>query len=482
MYHTGDLAAWNDEGELMFMGRIDTQVKLRGFRIEMGEIENVASQMDGIDSVAAEVKTLPSGLQHLCLYFTADHPVDTESLRQFMSQSLTEYMVPTAFMQMEALPMTPGGKINRKALPMPQMQQEEIVEPATELEKQLYAIVTDLLKTDGFGVTSNLLSWGLSSLSAMRLSAAIHQKTGLQVKVGDIMKSPTIRDMAALNQQIANNNILKPYPRQEYYPLTENQRGLYLSWETNPSTTQYNIPSLYQFDDIDVARLVDALRQAIDAHNYLKTRLILQEGNVLQQRHDDEPAEVKLTTMEETPDMETFQQRVRAFDLFYDRLYRIEVIETPARVYLFMDIHHIIFDGLSISVFLNDVIRAYHGESVRPETYQAFDFALYEQNLSGSEMMQEAEQYFDSMLTHANTLSLPVSAVPDGTVEGKLDISIPADHIDAYCAKTGVTIGSYMQAAFADTPRCPSDYGFRQSDSRGFRQGHAPTVATELFA
>ena len=116
-----------------------------------------------------------------------------------------------------------------------------------------------------------------------------------------------------------------------------------------------------------------------------------------------------------------------------------------------MDIHHIIFDGLSISVFLNDVIRAYHGKSVRPETYQAFDFALYEQNLSGSEMMQEAEQYFDSMLTHANTLSLPVSAVPDGTVEGKLDISIPADNIDAYCAKTGVTIGSYMQAAFAET-------------------------------
>ena len=451
MYHTGDLAAWNDEGELMFMGRIDTQVKLRGFRIELGEIENVASQMDGIGSVAAEVKTLPSGLQHLCLYFTADHPVDTESLRQLMAQSLTEYMVPTAFMQMEALPMTPGGKINRKALPMPQVEQEDRVAPATELEGQLYAIVADLLKTDGFGVTSNLLSWGLSSLSAMRLSAAIHQKTGLQIKVGDIMKSPTIRDMAALNGHTANGSGLKPYPRQEYYPLTENQRGLYLSWETNPSTTQYNIPSLYQFDDMDAARLVEALRQAIDAHNYLKTRLVLQEGNVLQQRHDDEPAVVTLTTVEETPDMAALQQRVRAFDLFYDRLYRIEVIQAPDRVYLFMDIHHIIFDGLSISVFLNDVIRAYQGESVRPETYQAFDFALYEQHLADSEMMEEAERYFDSMIACANTLSLPASAVPDGTIEGKTEVAIPAAGIDAFCAKAGVTIGSYMQAAFAET-------------------------------
>ena len=132
VYHTGDLVRWNKQGELEFLGRIDNQVKLRGFRIELGEIENQASLIEGIKAVAAEVREA-NGSKHLVLYFTAEQPMDTDAIRERLSESLTEYMVPDTYMQLDEMPLTPNGKVNRRALPQPVIRSAaEYVEPQTE--------------------------------------------------------------------------------------------------------------------------------------------------------------------------------------------------------------------------------------------------------------------------------------------------------------------------------------------------------------
>ena len=143
-------------------------MKLRGFRIELGEIENQASQFDGIRQAIANVY---DG-QLLCLYYTADSDID-DTLKEFLAQSLPDYMVPAAYIHLEELPLTPNGKVDRKKLPAPDMAEDEIVPPATPLEQQLFDLAAERLGTDRFGVTSNLISLGLSSIAAMRLSIAI---------------------------------------------------------------------------------------------------------------------------------------------------------------------------------------------------------------------------------------------------------------------------------------------------------------------
>ena len=445
VYRTGDLVRWNDDNQLEYLGRIDTQVKLRGFRIELGEIEARAAMFDGISMVAAEVW---HG-QTLCLYYSATKDIDSGALQAFLSETLTEYMVPTAYMQLDEMPLTPNGKINRKALPDPQIELEDIVAPETDVEQQLFDIVAELLGTNNFGVTNNLLSLGLSSLGAMRLSVTIQEKLSGQVTVATIMRDPTIRQIAGeLTQPDASQTA---YERQEYYPLTENQRGVYIDWEMNRSTTQYNIPEVYRFDDMEPDRLVDALRQAVDAHSYLKTRLASQEGEVVQQRHDDEEIVVTMTKVEQEPDNAYFQKKVQPFDLFTDRLYRLEVIQSPHHVYLFMDIHHIVFDGLSTGILLDDVKQAYHGEVLQPESYTAYDFALYEQKLFNSPAMEQAESRFDVLVGDASAMFFEDSKVPDGQSERIFQMTIPKQEIDAFCNKSGVTVSSYLQAAFAET-------------------------------
>ena len=444
VYRTGDLVRWNDENQLEYLGRIDTQVKLRGFRIELGEIEARAAMFDGMRMVAAEVW---QG-QTLCLYYSATKDIDKASLQAFLAETLTEYMVPTAYMQLDEMPLTPNGKINRKALPEPQIALEDVVPPESDVEQQLFDMVAELLGTGSFGVTNNLLSLGLSSLGAMRLSVAIQNKLSGQVTVSAIMREPTIRQIAS---QLAQSDTGQTaYERQEYYPLTENQRGVYIDWEMNRGTTQYNIPEVYRFDTMDAGRLADALRQAVDAHSYLKARLASQDGEVVQQRHDDEEAVVTQTTMEKEPDNAYFQQKVKTFDLFADRLYRLEVIQSPHHVYLFMDIHHIVFDGLSTGVLLDDVKRAYNGEALQSERYTAFDFALYEQELLNSPAMTEAESRFNLLVGDASALFFEDSKVPDGQSDCIFQLSIPTREIDTFCNTAGVTVSSYLQAAFSE--------------------------------
>ena len=314
MYHTGDLCRWNEEGQLEFLGRIDDQVKLRGYRIELGEIESCASKFEGISQAVAVIRLIGT-TDTLCLYYTSDGDtaVNADELRQFLSRTLAEYMVPTAYMQIDALPLTPNGKIDRRRLPEPTLQQEAIVAPATELEQELFAIVAKQLGTDYFGVTTDLVAFGLSSLDAMRLSLVIGQQTGLKINVGELLANPTIRHMAetAHRQQPDIDVDLADFHQElDSYPLTANQRGVYIDWEMNRNTTQYNVPVAIFLGQTAPTLLADALRLVVDAHSYIKTRLENRDGSLVQLRRDNAPVQVSVTALDFEPDRDFFQQRV----------------------------------------------------------------------------------------------------------------------------------------------------------------------------
>ena len=201
MYRTGDLAYYDANGELEFCGRVDNQVKLRGFRIEFGEIENCARTYDGIQMVIATVQTI-NDTGHLCMYYTADRDIDAEALRVHMEQSLTDYMIPEAMVRMDAMPMTPNGKIDRKKLPVPEIKVDtECMPPATKREVKLYDIARELLGHDQFGVTDNLMRVGMTSLLVIRLVAKACSE-GIMIKVDDFMRTKTIRGVLATNQRL----------------------------------------------------------------------------------------------------------------------------------------------------------------------------------------------------------------------------------------------------------------------------------------
>ncbi len=235
-----------------------------------------------------------------------------------------------------------------------------------------------------------------------------------------------------------------------YYPLTGNQLGIYADWELNRETTQYNIPTLIRYEGIEVDRLVAALRKVVDAHPYLKMRLAETPDGVMQQRRDDAETVIEVKKLKIDPGKEYFQSLVRPFDLFNDDLYRIMVVETPSAVYLWKDMHHILYDGGSMGIFNAQLHEAYAGQDIQKETYTAYDFSLEESVRQQGEQFAEAEAFFDKMLEGQTATAYPSSsevepsAVQSATLHKQLNIAV-----SDYCRQHTITPNSFFMAALS---------------------------------
>ncbi len=197
IYKSGDYAKWLPDGDVVILGRTDHQIKLRGLRIELGEIENVMLKVEGLKKVVILIRKL-GGKEHLCAYYTADREIAPDALKAEISKSLTQYMVPTAYLQLKEMPMTPNGKTDVKALPEPELAFSSAqVEPANDTERTFCDIFADILQMDKVGATDNFFELGGTSLVVTRVIIEA-DKAGLHVAYGDVFANPTPRQLARL--------------------------------------------------------------------------------------------------------------------------------------------------------------------------------------------------------------------------------------------------------------------------------------------
>ncbi|WP_021170822.1 Linear gramicidin synthase subunit D [Sporomusa ovata DSM 2662] len=454
IYRTGDLVRWTKDGEIEYLGRMDGQVKLRGLRIELGEIESQILSYEGITSCAVVIKEI-GGTQHLCGYYTAESNIDVENLKEQLAAKLATFMIPTAFTELAKLPLTSNGKVNRRALPDPVIERQERVLPQTENQQQLFDLVANLLGTEDFGITDDLFHVGMTSILAIKMSVAIYQQFNINIKTNDILQNKTIEKLAAILQNTAQAEAVAVFAKKEYYPLTENQRGLYYEWEKDRAALQYNIPEVIKLSNkVDPNKLQTAVEKVIEAHPYLKTCLGTKEGQVVQLRQDDKPVVIRVAKVSEAEIESIKAAFVQPFDLFTGPLYRIAIYYTDTQTYLFMDIHHIIFDGSALGVFTADLVTAYNGAELQQESYTAFEYALEEEELVESEKYLAAEEFFDNMLS-ASMTELP--KVAKGEKEGQAELvvtNVPGKEITKFCKENAVTPSNLFLAALCNTLTC----------------------------
>ena len=435
-YKTGDLARISPEGEIEFFGRIDNQIKLRGLRIELGEIEEVINSYEGIITSI----TLPVDNKFLCCYFMADRQINTEELSAYASESLAHYMVPEVFVQLEKMPVTQNGKIDKKALPKPAAQPKNLKEPQTPMQKKIFEIVADVVENDFFGTDTSFYRAGLSSISAMKLCILISEEFGVTVKTSDIHENNTVEK---LEKYVMLAPKIRTYEKREVYPLTGSQKGIFAECMKNPESTVYNIPFLFELESsVDVQKLSDAISQMIAAHPYLLTKVYLSDSGEMVQKPCEEAfvPEVVRTTNEQFEKIK--DELVRPFKLEKGRLFRAGIYVTEDRKYLFTDFHHILADGNSYDIIFEDIDRAYLGEKLEKESYTGFDAALDEEQQMKEGKYKKAEKYYDSIFEGIETESLPLPDCSGKTPERGY-LSMPVDTGESLvlsaCEKLGVT-------------------------------------------
>ena len=435
-YKTGDLAKITPEGEIEFFGRIDNQIKLRGLRIELGEIEEVINSFEGIITSI----TVPVDNKYLCCYFIADREISSESLSEYASESLAHYMVPDVFIQLEKMPLTQNGKIDKKALPKPAAQPKNLKEPETPMQKKIFEIVSQVVENDYFGIDTSFYKAGLSSISAMKLCVLISEEFGVTVKTSDIHENNTVEK---LEKYVMLAPKIRTYEKREVYPLTGSQKGIFAECNKNPQSTVYNIPFLFELDPaVDIPKLSHAIAKMVNAHSYLLTQVYLDDKGEMVQRpcNDTFVPEVIETTNAKFEHLK--EELVRPFKLEKGCLFRAEIYFTEDRKYLFTDFHHIIADGNSYDIIFADINKAYMGEKLEKESYTGFDAALDEEQQMKEGKYKKAEKYYDSIFEGIETESLPLPDLAGKLPEkGYLErpMNIGEEKILSCCEKLGVT-------------------------------------------
>ena len=370
MYCTGDLARWRADGELEYLGRIDTQVKIRGLRIELGEIESVMSSFEGIRLTAVTDKRDENNRQYLVGYYTAEKEIDEKELRQHLSAKLPKYMVPNYFVHLVEMPMTVSGKTDRKNLPLPDFTQSksEYIAPETETEKSIAAIWSKLLNVENVGRNDDFYDLGGDSLLAISLLNHLENTFGVEISMKDILENTVLENLAKYIDNAGRKTQKIAAKGADRYVLLPQQKAIYAVCSKNPQTLMYNMPARIALDNsIDRERLKDCFRKVVNAHRSLKT-YIKSENDEIYGIYDSE-AELHFEEYSDS-DISGF---IRPFDLGKAPLMRIGFTETS----MLFDMHHIIADGESLNIILRDLAKLYFGEDIFVNDVQYADYADY---------------------------------------------------------------------------------------------------------
>lgn len=406
-YHSGDLAAWTDDGKIRIFGRTDNQIKLRGFRIELDEIEKVIAEYPGIKMSAVKV-IKHNGADYLAGYYAAEGEISADGLREYMKSRLPEYMLPSAIMRVDAMPLTSSGKIDKRALPSPDFSElrAEYVAPETETEKLLCRAFAAAVKMpeEKVGVLDDFFELGGDSLRAM---VVLSEADIDGLNAADIFQKRTPRAIAeTLSERTHKKSIDEREDESRKIPhrLTPLQRQMIDVQLFRPGATMWsNMHFLARFDiSVDAQRLCNALNKALQNHPSLSTAFFFNDNNELVQQYipdllsEKKVREISEATAEILPEIlvEPFPKILNAC------LCRAGVFRSPKYVYMFMDVHHILMDGGSLGVLLADIVRAYDGQELKKDYY----FALRqeeEENESAGKMEQShkwfTEKYGDEV-------------------------------------------------------------------------------------
>ncbi|QOQ56761.1 non-ribosomal peptide synthase/polyketide synthase [Bacillus amyloliquefaciens] len=404
MYRTGDLARLLPDGNIEFIGRIDHQVKIHGFRIELGEIESVMLTIPGIQEAAAIALEDADEEYYLCGYYSADKPIQINELRESMARHLPGYMIPAYFVQLDQMPLTPNGKLNRQLLPAPVNKRDrgiEYVPPRTSAEIQLTAIWQDVLGLEQVGIRDNFFDIGGHSLRATALLAKIQKQMHVQIPLRDVFRFPTIEQLARMITETESTGYaaIPAIEKRPYYPVSSAQKRLYILNSLEGGELSYNMLGLMAVEGtLDREKLQQAFRTLIQRHESLRTGFKMADGEPVQYVLDHAAFEAEWYQAEENDADLYIRQFIRPFHLEEPPLLRVGLIELqPDRGILMFDMHHIISDGTSMNVLIKEFIRIYEGETLPPLRIQYKDYAVWQTGESRLKEIQNQEAYWSEL-------------------------------------------------------------------------------------
>ncbi|MBF0287235.1 MAG: amino acid adenylation domain-containing protein [SAR324 cluster bacterium] len=413
LYRTGDLACWLPEGQIRFLGRKDSQVKIRGHRIEPGEIEQVLRKYPEVREAVVIARETEGGHHVLAAYLEGDQEWDNQALRGYLSELLPEYMIPSSFVPMKRLPLNSSGKIDKRALPDPQegsLISSTYEAPRNRLEKELVEIWEEILGQSPIGIHDHFFERGGHSLKTVQLLSRIHKRLERQVSLKQIFATATIAGLAEVIQGTDHREfeMIETVAEAEHYPLSHAQRRLWVMHQLEESSTAYNVTgALLLKGSLDQGALLEALNTLLLRHESLRTTFLPHQGEPRQKIHQSPDLDCEEIDLRGEIDAHQKARAIvreegqRSFILTAGPLIRVKLLQLDKAAHvLAVNLHHIICDGWSLGVLTRELgmlYQAFHrreANPLKPLLIQYKDYTAWQENWLKSEEAEKQRAYW----------------------------------------------------------------------------------------
>ncbi|WP_434698558.1 non-ribosomal peptide synthetase [Pseudomonas sp. D1-1] len=482
LYRTGDRARWGADGVIEYLGRLDQQVKLRGFRVEPQEIEARLLAQQGVAQAAVLVRDTAAGAQ-LIGYYTAvdvdeDETVQAARLKNALVGELPDYMVPAQLLRLDVMPLSPSGKLDRRALPEPQWQVREHVEPVSALEQRVAGIWRDVLGLERVGLRDDFFALGGHSLLATQIISRTRQACDVELPLRALFEASELgafAEQVRLIQASGQTNRQPPIEkvdRSQPVPLSYSQQRMWFLWQMEPDSPAYNVGGMARLRGVlDVGRFEAALQALILRHETLRTTFPSIDGVPRQQVHGETGLRMGWKDFSML-DADMRQQRVRQladseahepFDLEAGPLLRACLVKTAEHEHYFvLTLHHIVTEGWAMDIFARELSALYEAfvddreSPLEPLPVQYLDYSVWQRQWLESGERQRQLDYWTAQLGREHPLlELPADRPrpPVQSHRGELfrfDLSDElAARVRAFNAERGLTLFMTMTAALA---------------------------------
>lgn len=434
LYRTGDWGRYLVDGQIEFLGRTDDQVKLRGYRVELGEIESVLREERKVAEVTVVVREDEPGEKHLVAYIVAknESTVSAGELRRYLRERLPGYMVPSYFVLLEKLPLTTNGKVNRQALPVPKTEnrkEEELPELQTAIEEVLAMIWTQVLKLERVGLRENFFELGGHSLLAMQVVSRIREVFKVELPLHELFDHPTVKalgvrvDLLRCADPEPMIPVLVPVRRDQLLLPSYAQERLWFLHQLMPESTAYNVARVGRTTgQLNVGGLEWAINEVIRRHEVLRTTFEASGGKPVQVIREYKWSILLVVDLAELPDAAKSneaewlikKEEAKPFDLSQGPVMRMSLLRLGAEEHVILyTLHHIASDGWSLGVLNREVGLLYKAfcqgqPSPLPElAIQYADFAVWQRGWLQGEVLETQIKYWREQLAGIGPLQLP---------------------------------------------------------------------------
>ena len=414
LYRSGDLARLLPDRNMEYLGRMDQQVKIRGHRIEPSEIENRMESLEGVWEAVAITREDKEGDKYICLYYVSEKALGVNELREHLMRELPDYMIPAHFVRLEKIPLTSNGKVDKKALPVPE---EEIsmadgyISPQGETENKLANIWKDILNMGKVSANNNFLAIGGHSLKSTLLASRILKEFNVEVTLKEIFKNPVLRDMARFINGKKSKKFIEISPAEicDYYPVSSAQKRIFMLNKSESTGTSYNMSGITEIcGRLDIERFKGVIKSLVKRHEALRTSFHVVEGDVLQSIHENVDFNIYYEEINNEPAI-IMDEFVKPFDLGKAPLFRAGLLKVNEyKHFLLFDMHHIVSDGMSMNILMKEIATLYSGGTLAELKIQYKDFTVWQNIHLRSDAIIEQERFWiDTFKGEIPILNLP---------------------------------------------------------------------------